>query len=146
MRNLWKNSRKALAVVLAIVMTMGLAACGGSQPAASPSSEESTASTGAQSATSTAKGFGGDVSVTVTVADGKITEVVAEGPGETRGCGFCCFGAAAPQDGFRTDPGCGCHQRRHHYQQGCSGSGQSCCDRHGSGPRFFCGNRRDRRC
>ncbi|WP_283124278.1 flavocytochrome c [Angelakisella massiliensis] len=97
MRNLWKNSRKALAVVLAIVMTMGLAACGGSQPAASPSSEESTASTGAQSATGTAKGFGGDVSVTVTVADGKITEVVAEGPGETEGVGSAALEQLPPK-------------------------------------------------
>ena len=35
----------------------------------------------------TAKGFGGDVKVTVTVTDGKITEVKAEGAGETQGIG-----------------------------------------------------------
>ena len=38
-------------------------------------------------ATGTAKGFGGDVTVTVTVTDGVITEVVAEGPNETEGIG-----------------------------------------------------------
>ncbi len=39
------------------------------------------------SGTGTAKGFGGDVTVTITLTDGVITEVVAQGDGETSGIG-----------------------------------------------------------
>lgn len=39
------------------------------------------------SGTGTAKGFGGDVTVTITLTDGVITEVVAQGEGETSGIG-----------------------------------------------------------
>ena len=35
----------------------------------------------------TAKGFGGDVKVTITVTDGKITDVTAVGESETQGIG-----------------------------------------------------------
>ena len=41
----------------------------------------------AQETTATAKGFGGDVTVTVTVTDGKIEKVAAEGANETSGIG-----------------------------------------------------------
>ncbi len=41
----------------------------------------------AEEATGTAKGFGGDVTVTVTLTDGVITDVKAEGPNETDGIG-----------------------------------------------------------
>lgn len=41
----------------------------------------------AEEATGTAKGFGGDVTVTVTLTDGVITAVTAEGPNETDGIG-----------------------------------------------------------
>jgi len=41
----------------------------------------------AKSYTKTAKGFGGDVTVTVTLKDGVITDVKAEGPNETEGIG-----------------------------------------------------------
>ncbi len=41
----------------------------------------------AETLTGTAKGFGGDVTVTVTVEDGKITKVEAAGPDETSGIG-----------------------------------------------------------
>ena len=37
--------------------------------------------------TGTAKGFGGDVNVTVTLTEGEITAVTAEGAGETEGIG-----------------------------------------------------------
>ena len=39
------------------------------------------------SGTGTARGFGGDVTVTITLTDGVITEVVAQGEGETSGIG-----------------------------------------------------------
>ena len=39
------------------------------------------------SGTGTAKGFGGDVTVTITLENGVITSVVAEGKGETEGIG-----------------------------------------------------------
>ena len=41
----------------------------------------------AQSATGTAQGFGGEVTVTLTTEDGKLTDVVIEGPNETQGVG-----------------------------------------------------------
>ena len=57
----------ALALVLAMLPVMALA-----EP---------------QTATGTAKGYGGDVSVTLTVEDGKLTDVAVEGPNETQGVG-----------------------------------------------------------
>ena len=39
------------------------------------------------SATASAEGFGGEITVTVTMEKGKITAVVAEGPSETQGIG-----------------------------------------------------------
>ena len=41
----------------------------------------------AEDYTATAKGFGGDVTVTLTIEDGKLTAVKAEGPDETEGIG-----------------------------------------------------------
>jgi fumarate reductase flavoprotein subunit len=38
-------------------------------------------------ASATAQGFGGPVNVTVTISNGKITSVEADGPGETQGIG-----------------------------------------------------------
>jgi fumarate reductase flavoprotein subunit len=48
---------------------------------------DSGARTNGGTATAVASGFGGDVSVTVTVQQGKIVEVKAEGPNETEGIG-----------------------------------------------------------
>ena len=49
----------------------------------------SQAKTGGASGTAaaTAQGFGGDVTVTVTMENGKITRVEADGPNETQGIG-----------------------------------------------------------
>ena len=65
---------RVVAILLALAMVLSLAACGAeSQPTAG----------GAVSGTGTVKGFGGDVVVNLTVADGVITEITAEGKEET---------------------------------------------------------------
>ena len=62
--------RKSLCVIMALVLALCLS------PVAM-----------AEDYTATAKGFGGDVTVTVTLTDGAITAVTAEGAGETEGVG-----------------------------------------------------------
>ena len=73
-----QTGRKAVCLILALLMALSLVACG-------PASESAAA--GAQTATGTAKGFGGDVTVTITVENGKITAASAEGASETEGVG-----------------------------------------------------------
>ena len=73
-----QTGRKAVCLILALLMALSLVACG-------PASESAAA--GAQPATGTAKGFGGDVTVTITVENGKITAASAEGASETEGVG-----------------------------------------------------------
>ena len=70
-----KRVKKLAAVLLAVSMLAGLSACGPKEP------KESEVQ--AQNYTGTAKGFGGDVTVTLSVSDGKITKVTAEGKDET---------------------------------------------------------------
>ncbi len=65
--------KKALCLLLSLIMIISMVGC----------SKESEAKV----YTKTAKGFGGDVTVTVTLKDGKITDVKAEGPNETEGIG-----------------------------------------------------------
>ena len=64
------KSKKSLSILLALALAMclGLTAA-------------------AEDYTATAQGFGGDVNVTLTLEDGKLTAVKAEGPGETAGIG-----------------------------------------------------------
>ena len=66
-----------LALLTALVMLLTLA------PAALAATITQTAVTG----TGTAKGFGGDITVTITLIDGEIAYVEAEGAGETAGIG-----------------------------------------------------------
>ena len=68
--------KRILAILTAIMLVITGAALGEAAPA-----EVSGDFTG------TAKGFGGDVTVTVTLTDGAITAVTAEGAGETEGVG-----------------------------------------------------------
>ena len=68
--------KRILAILTAIMLVMTGAALGEAAPA-----EVSGDFTG------TAKGFGGDVTVTLTLADGKITGCTAEGKDETPGIG-----------------------------------------------------------
>lgn len=70
-----KQTKKLAAALLTVSMLAGLAACGPKEP------KESEVQS--QSYTGTAKGFGGDVSVTISVSEGKITAVTAEGKDET---------------------------------------------------------------
>ncbi len=64
------KTKKTLSVLLALALTLCLGMAGF-----------------AEDYTATAKGFGGDVTVTLTVEDGKLTDVKAEGPDETAGIG-----------------------------------------------------------
>ena len=68
--------KRILAILTAIMLVMTGAALGEAAPA-----EVSGDFTG------TAKGFGGDVTVTLTLTDGKITGCTAEGADETKGVG-----------------------------------------------------------
>ncbi|MEY8416817.1 FAD-dependent oxidoreductase [Tissierella praeacuta] len=65
--------KKILCLLLSLAMIISMAGC-------SKGAE-------AKSYTKTVKGFGGDVTVTVTLKDGVITDVKAEGPNETEGIG-----------------------------------------------------------
>lgn len=78
-----KVFQKALASLLAVGMLTGLAAC--SQPAPSGSDTPAPTVSGQTGGTytGTARGFGGDVTVTITVADGKMTDITAAGDQET---------------------------------------------------------------
>ncbi len=71
--------KRVAALALASVMALSLFGCG-SKPASS------TAGVSGEF-TGTAKGMGGDVTVTLTLTDGKITGCTAEGKDETPGIG-----------------------------------------------------------
>ena len=73
--------KRIAALELAAVMAFPLTACGGKA--------SSTAASGGVSGefTGTAQGMGGDVTVTVTLTDGAITDCVITGDGETEGIG-----------------------------------------------------------
>ena len=76
-----KKSKILISLVLACMML--LSACGGSAPAATTEA----AAPAAASYTGTAQGMGGDVSVTLTIENGVITDCVAVGDKETDGIG-----------------------------------------------------------
>ena len=76
-----KKSKKLISLVLACMML--LSACGGSAPAATTEA----AAPAAASYTGTAQGMGGEVSVTLTIENGVITDCVATGDKETDGIG-----------------------------------------------------------
>ena len=76
-----KKSKVLISLVLACMML--LSACGGSAPAATTEA----AAPAAASYTGTAQGMGGEVSVTLTIENGVITDCVATGDKETDGIG-----------------------------------------------------------
>lgn len=78
--------KAAAAVAMSLVVAVTLAACGGS-------SSSSTAAPAGETKTGKAEGFGGDVTATLTVTDGTITDCVLEGPDETE-----TIGGAALED------------------------------------------------
>ena len=82
-----KSSMKKiiLAVVMVVVVAAGLLVYSSDKKTAAPTVGEDGSVSGAF--TGTAKGFGGDVNVTLTLTDGKITDCTAEGKDETQGVG-----------------------------------------------------------
>jgi len=76
-----KMHKRIAALVLASAMGLSLFGCGAKNTSASSSAGVSGDFTG------TAKGFGGDVSVTLTLTDNVITGCTAEGKDETQGVG-----------------------------------------------------------
>ena len=79
--------KKALAVTLCTAMTVSLAACGGQSSDPTTVAETTTAAETAaakvETLTGSAEGFGGQVTATLTVEDGKITVCALEGADET---------------------------------------------------------------
>ncbi len=69
--------KKVLSILLSAMMILSLIGC----------SKEAVNESKTESYTKVAKGFGGDVTVTVTLKDGVISDVVAEGSNETAGIG-----------------------------------------------------------
>ena len=82
-----KSSMKKiiLAVVMVVVVAAGLLVYSSGKKTPAPTVGEDGSVSGAF--TGTAKGFGGDVNVTLTLTDGKITDCTAEGKDETQGVG-----------------------------------------------------------
>lgn len=78
---------KILRVVSAGSLALLLAACSGG----------SSSSGGAKTGKGTAKGFGGDVTVTITVEGGKITKCDIEGKDETETVGQAAFAELSDQ-------------------------------------------------
>jgi len=75
--------KKGIVIVLAIVLSFAILTVGNNFA----DSVAASGSAGGQTLTATEKGFGGDVTVTVTVDGDKIVDVKAEGPDETEGIG-----------------------------------------------------------
>ena len=75
--------KRIAALALAAVMAFGLTACAGSDSSSTAASGDAGVS---GEFTGTAQGMG-EVTVTVTLTDGVITDCVVEGPDETRGIG-----------------------------------------------------------
>ena len=95
--------KRLLCALVTASMVVGAAGCGSTAPAPAPTSDETQETKTAETAvpetdgtekdrlytpgtySASAKGFGGDVTVTITVDEEKITDCKAEGPGETEG-------------------------------------------------------------
>ena len=80
--------KKILSLLLTATMVLGLAACGNTDEE-TPETPETPSETPAEgeTLTGTGEGYGGEVTVTVTMDGDTITNVVAEGPDETDGIG-----------------------------------------------------------
>ncbi|MGN0708453.1 MAG: FMN-binding protein [Faecalibacterium sp.] len=90
MKNKKLIQKAAVAVAMSLIVAIGLAACGGSKPASGTAAASETK-------TGKAEGFGGDVIVTLTVADGTITDCVLEGADETPAIGGAALEELAKQ-------------------------------------------------
>ena len=78
-----KKFHKFSALALCGAMTLALAACGTADANTAAPSEAAQSST----YTATAQGFGGDVTVTLTVNGGEVEALTVEGAGETEAVG-----------------------------------------------------------
>lgn len=88
------TGKKLLALLLsALMLAAVLCGCGGQNSSSSPASDSSAAGPVDGTYTGTAEGFGGEVSVTVTIEGGAITAVDTAGDSETATIG----GAALPE-------------------------------------------------
>lgn len=85
--------RKFLAVALCGAMGAGLVACGGKQAETPAQATTAAEAAKGETLTGTADGFGGEVKVTLTSVDGKVTECAIEGNDETADIG----GKALPE-------------------------------------------------
>jgi fumarate reductase flavoprotein subunit len=92
--------KKFFAILSAAALSVTLAACGTSSPAADTTAADSAGSGVSGTFTGEAAGQGGEgnpVKVTVTLENSKIVDVKAEGPGETQGIGSKAIEALPPQ-------------------------------------------------
>ena len=71
--------KRAFSLFLTLAMLFSLASCSQQEPETSPTGSQSQAA----SYTGTARGYGGDISVTIEVADGVITACTIDAPDET---------------------------------------------------------------
>ncbi|HCW73974.1 MAG TPA: hypothetical protein DHM90_09490 [Clostridiaceae bacterium] len=79
--------KKILSLLLSATMVIGLAACGTDEPDTPAETPAETPGEAGETLEGTGKGYGGEISVKVTMDGDKIVEVVAEGPDETDGVG-----------------------------------------------------------
>ena len=87
--------KRVAALALASVMALSLFGCGAKSNSASSAAGVSGDFTG------TAKGMGGDVTVTLTLTDSKITGCTAEGADETQGIGTLALEQLCPARSLR---------------------------------------------
>ena len=112
--------KRIAALALASVMALSLFGCGAKSNSASSAAGVSGDFTG------TAKGMGGDVTVTLTLTDSKITGCTAEGADETQGIGTL---ALEQLPGQIAETGSIALWRYHHlrrHQGGCSRRSDRC--------------------
>mgnify|MGYP000308525841 CR=1 FL=1 len=117
-----KKSVSALAMAAVIAVSLFGYGCGAKSASTSSDAGVSGDFTG------TAKGFGGDVSVTLTLTDGAITGCTAEGKDETEGVGSQAI-ARCPARSRERQHRRGRRVRRYHHLYRHQGGCGSCPDR-----------------
>ena len=118
-----KQMKRFAALALTGAMALSLAACGSGDEKPTPGATPTPSATPAQTAsyTASAKGYGGDVTVKLTVAGTTVDALTAEGPNETENIGGAGHrhlqrGLRRPQrqGGLLPDRRPGRRLRRHH--------------------------------
>ena len=89
---------KSFKSILAVLLALTLVGCSQqAAPANNETAEETTEETGVSGTfTGSAKGYGGDVTVSLTFENGELVDVVGEGPNETAGKGDEAIAAMIP--------------------------------------------------